>query len=215
MQRLPRTILAALCVASACSRPNESSATGSGAAGSTEATDASATTLPSMSASMDIGSTTAAADGCPVDPCDVDEYCDWSVSCGAGLPMRGDEARCAPRPSASECDDDEPPVCGCDGQVHPSACHAAAAGVDVDEDSGCTPPPGTFACGYRFCDPGASYCRVILVDGALNPDLYDCADFPPGCGDTPSCECILDAEACPWTLCHDLGRHFETECPQG
>lgn len=210
MPRSSRVLTAslALSLAAACA-PQASS-------GGTESTEASASTeaTTSNTTSTDTG-TTAGYDGCPDIPCDVDEYCTWGArSCGAGWPRSDDEALCRPRPSASECDDTETPVCGCDGQVYASECLAAAAGVDLDANAGCTAPPGTVACSYGFCDPGASYCRIILVDPP-EPDISSCAAFPPGCSDPPSCECILEAESCPWTSCYDYGSHHVTQCPQG
>jgi hypothetical protein len=66
-------------------------------------------------------------------PCGADEYCDWppSAQCGAA----DAPGVCRPRPRM--CTREYRPVCGCDGQTHPTACVAASAGVSVAHDGPC------------------------------------------------------------------------------
>ena len=83
-------------------------------------------------------------------------------------------------------------VCGCDGVTHASECDAHAAGVDIDDRGGCTPPTGRFACGGRFCLEG-QYC-VHQGDLAGFPDQFACNNLPAGCNGTASCSCVARAQ---------------------
>jgi hypothetical protein len=63
--------------------------------------------------------------------CDDDLYCDYAdETCGDG----DFQGECKPRPTF--CDIGEE-VCGCDTQLHSSACAAAMIGVDVADPSRC------------------------------------------------------------------------------
>ncbi|WP_075097644.1 Kazal-type serine protease inhibitor family protein [Sandaracinus amylolyticus] len=66
-------------------------------------------------------------------PCGADEFCDWAASaqCGAtDVP-----GVCRPRPQM--CTREFAPVCGCDGQTHPTRCVANSQGVSVAHDGPC------------------------------------------------------------------------------
>lgn len=92
---------------------------------------------------------------CPVVSCEV--------TCSATEPCLGDtfcetaedacgEGTCKPRPS--DCPDDCPGVCGCDGGDYCNACQARSGGTDVASTGSCTPPPceAMDARGEGLCD---------------------------------------------------------------
>lgn len=143
------------------------------------------------------------ADACAALGCAPDEYCDWPVnSCGDDP---SDAPVCTPVPQGCPPTAGDP-VCGCDGVVYVNDCGAGLAGIDVREANDCTPPDGTFACGYLFCDPLESYCRVSTSDVGGYPNGYACNPLPQACGDAPSCECLADEP------CADFGCE---ESPEG
>ncbi|MCC6558685.1 MAG: hypothetical protein IT372_37595 [Polyangiaceae bacterium] len=139
-------------------------------------------------------------------PCAADEYCDYGDnSCGAddGLGV------CKPRPQG--CPDVYMPACGCDGTVYGNECDANGAGSDISAYGGCTPPAGTFACGYTFCATGQQYCQRSVSDVGGEPDIYMCMDLPAGCGD---CACLA-SEPC-GSMCEQLpSGGFLVTCPGG
>jgi hypothetical protein len=87
-------------------------------------------------------------------------------------------------------------VCGCDGQVYFNPCDAQFYGQDINENGGCTPPPGTFACGPRFCTHGTQYCEGVVGGAASNAGSYACNPLPASCGATPTCACLTGTAAC-------------------
>lgn len=124
-----------------------------------------------------------------LEQCDASSYCDFPDDlCGAEQ-----VGNCAPRPQV--CDDFYDPVCGCDGAVTSNTCESATIGSDVSGAGGCVAPPGTFACGPRFCATESDYCQRQISDVANEPDSYGCASLPSACTNTPSCECV-QAEPC-------------------
>ena len=69
----------------------------------------------------------AVCGGFPGNRCGEADYCDYPEAGVCGI---GDQTGiCKPRPEI--CTQDFNPVCGCDGETHSTACHAAAAGTDV------------------------------------------------------------------------------------
>ncbi len=97
--------------------------------------------------------------------CAADQYCAW-INEVCHLRTDGDRddrpGACAAR--SENCGDggdggDGGPVCGCDGKTYESRCAANQAGIDVQNDGGCTSPVGMFACGFAFCPTGESYCE--------------------------------------------------------
>ncbi len=122
-------------------------------------------------------------------PCPFGSYCDSpDDSCGKG-PLHGS---CKAKPAG--CSASPPKVCGCNDQVFANACAAAAAGIDVDGNSGCATPGGTIPCGGYFCKGSSQVCRKTTLLGAPIPDTYACIDIPAGCGD--GCNCKL-CDVCP------------------
>lgn len=188
----------------------------------TEATsdDTTASTIASttaMTSSQDTGDTDTAttdattdttadtgADACAALGCAPNEYCDWPVdSCGDDP---SDVPVCTPTPPDGCPPSAGDPVCGCDGIVYVNDCGAGLAGVDVREANDCTPPDGTFACGFLFCDPLFAYCQVSTSDVGGYPNSYGCNALPQACGDAPSCECLAEEP------CADFGCE---ESPEG
>jgi hypothetical protein len=147
---------------------------------------------------------------CDGQTCASDEFCDWGVNtCGAEY----DEGTCTERPQEG-CAEIYEPVCGCDGAVYGNGCEAQQGGVDVNENGGCEPPGGLFACGWRFCDPNSSYCQVGYSDVGGEPNSYNCLPLPDGCGDAPSCDCLAD-EPCADFNCEGDENGLQLECPGG
>jgi hypothetical protein len=117
--------------------------------------------------------------------CAASEYCDYPRNtCGAG----DEQGQCKPIPQA--CDKIYSPACACDGKVYGNSCEASAAGFDVNDNGGCVPPMGRFACGSSFCEIGVSYCRRTTSDVGDEPNAYLCASLPPVCGNPASCACL-------------------------
>ncbi len=61
-----------------------------------------------------------------------DDYCDWEDDTCGGSDALG---ACVRRPA--ECEPDDQPVCGCNGQEYANKCEAAQAGEDVADISIC------------------------------------------------------------------------------
>lgn len=132
--------------------------------------------------------------------CAANEYCDYpDNSCG----VADQPGSCKRRPDAcpltAEAGSLEVaalvgrPVCGCDGKVHPSDCLAYSDGTDLNA-SGCTVPPGSFACGYAVCSLQTQYCRHETK--SADADLYTCIALPQSCtAGAAACEC-LRSEPC-------------------
>jgi hypothetical protein len=141
--------------------------------------------------------------------CSDAQYCDWMNNrCGTGTLPAG---LCMMRPGVCPAVVDR--VCGCDGQVHSSACAAAAVGHDIDETgAGCKPPSGTFTCGPRFCTHGTQYCEAITGGPAGAAGNYSCQPLPAACGATPTCACLADARCGNCTMSTD--GDLTTRCLQ-
>jgi hypothetical protein len=117
--------------------------------------------------------------------CTGTQFCDWSSNRCGGLDATGS---CQARPQG--CTTIYAPVCACDGQVYASACDANAAGQDVSDSAGCTPPAGMFGCGHMFCAHGTQYCQATIGGAAGLPGSYACQPLPAACNGTPSCACL-------------------------
>jgi hypothetical protein len=125
------------------------------------------------------------------------EYWGYPPSvCGGRSFCAFENRRCGHGPSSTfcqampaQCPVDVTPVCGCDGKAYDNACLAEMAGVDLSQDGGCPPPPGTFACGELFC-ADRQYCDIMLQDEIGFPASASCNPLPAGCGDPPDCACL-------------------------
>jgi hypothetical protein len=125
-------------------------------------------------------------------PCALTDYCKVpDASCGKGS-LAGS---CQTIPAS--CSGGGPPVCGCDGQTHASACAASLAGVDVSASGACAAPAGTFPCGPLFCQISGEVCRKV----PSSPPAYACVTAPPGC--PTGCNCDL-CPTCPTKMCADV-----------
>jgi hypothetical protein len=106
---------------------------------------------------------------------------DMQSGCGSAL------GHCAALPTSCA-EDAGPPVCGCDGVVYPSACHAYMVGVPRGEAAGCEAPAGTFPCGLGYCALGVEYCEYTLPHGQL--ETYLCREPPADCPAADGCGCL-------------------------
>jgi hypothetical protein len=199
--RLAALSIAAVALVVACG-PDGATDTTATASSSTSDSGSTGSATASASASTSTGgetgtaaTTSATGDGeaCDERMCVSGEYCNWAKdSCGepgTDLPVP-DQGQCVDLPDA--CEKILAPVCGCDGQIHDNQCFAASMGIDVSAAGGCEPPLGQFACGFRFCGSGEAYCLYQFTDITISPDTYTCTPLPDGCGDTPTCDCIVD-----------------------
>jgi hypothetical protein len=119
--------------------------------------------------------------------CPPGDYCDYpDKMCGGN----DGEGTCTPAPLG--CPDIYEPVCGCDHQVYGNSCAADAAGSDVDDLGGCTPPPGMFGCGANFCELASQYCEIVGPGVEGGTTSYTCQQLPAGCGAPPSCGCLTN-----------------------
>jgi hypothetical protein len=120
--------------------------------------------------------------------CAETEYCDWTPNnCGiADFP-----GVCRPRPRACPAVIG-PPLCGCDGLVHPGECPLYDSGTDLDEDGGCPVDSTRFKCGYAQCELATEYCRKEMSAGV---ETFTCVRLPLACGTTATCTC-LRSERC-------------------
>ena len=82
--------------------------------------------------------------------------------CGAGS-----TGACRQVPPSTSCEDAGIQLaCGCDGNVLKTLCQANAFGVDLSLNAGCKTPTGNVACGYLFCNAGAT-CAKETLDGGV------------------------------------------------
>ena len=65
--------------------------------------------------------------------CPTGTFCDFAAGANCGADDRGGHCAIVPDVCTREYD----PVCGCDGQTHPTACTAHAQGVAVAHDGPC------------------------------------------------------------------------------
>lgn len=137
-----RTLSLALalgCVLTACSGGSaEPASTGTEATGTeapgTEATGTTGTEATGTEGTEATGATEVAVCGTRgASPCPTGTFCDYVAGSNCGADDRG--GHCEPIPAM--CTREFMPVCGCDGQTHPTACTAHAAGVSVAHDGPC------------------------------------------------------------------------------
>lgn len=141
--------------------------------------------------------------------CGLETFCDYQPSyCG------GDGALGMCRLTPDDCYDVYRPVCACDGNVYANDCEANAARQDLNWLGGCPTPTAMYPCGVGFCDAGWLYCRLSLSDVAGWDHEYGCYSYPPSCGASPTCDCLIDEPCGQW--CTDDGSgNLTLTCPGG
>jgi hypothetical protein len=135
-------------------------------------------------------------------PCGAGQYCKVpDFTCGDG----NTPGACATIPNG--CASGGPPVCGCDGLNHVSACDAASGAIDLSASGACTEPPATFACGPLFCRVADQICRSTNdLAKLVAPRDYACLDASPAC--PTGCGCGA-CGPCP------AGRSCKESCATG
>ncbi len=140
-------------------------------AGCTESVSSSSDAGPDAADTPDAGGTgTTCEDGTTCEEGLVCTYFLWSCN---------QYAHCSPPVTGCT---KQVPTCGCDGHYYPSACEAQQAGFDTST-SRCTPPAGTFRCGYTYCKDAEELC-VEDFEGS-----YTCEPLPPSCMPFASADC--------------------------
>lgn len=177
-----------LCVGIGCGPTEGEVETGEASTGAASTSEA-----PTTGAGESTGDGLVGAGGlcgalvCDGTPCDV--VCEEGLVCypepqeiGCGYFV----GRCQTPPT--ECPEDEgEPVCGCDGALYSSLCHARLAGVQRGPAERCEAPAGAFPCGPRYCALGSEYCEYTLPHGQEETHL--CREPPADCSAT-DCECL-------------------------
>ena len=125
---------------------------------------------------------------------------DLGLGCAAGLYCSYPDKQCGENDGPGVCTPGpidkcggDGLTCGCDHKVYPVGCAAQAAGVDASLIPGwCAQPPGTFVCGYHFCNAATEYCQRDGSDIGGFADGYACHSLPKSCfsSDGPSCACL-------------------------
>jgi hypothetical protein len=133
--------------------------------------------------------------------CPPDMYCDYPDDMCSAADTPG---TCVPRPDSCPIPRGGivgPPICGCDGQIYETECQAATSGSDVSIlPAHCTPPEGTFRCGYTFCEIDQQYCVGMASGISGGQASYSCPVLPAECEPSPDCDC-LDGESCVGGTC--------------
>lgn len=120
-----------------------------------------------------------------VRPCDEGFYCrplEGFLYCGDEGP-----GVCVALPTSCPGDVGSP-VCGCDGTLYASKCHARLAGVGTGHADVCEAPEGQFPCEDTYCQLGLHYCEHTLGHG--QPETNFCRELPAACTSPIDCECV-------------------------
>ncbi|WP_437693665.1 hypothetical protein [Sorangium sp. So ce176] len=156
------------------------------------------------------GSGGGAAVACETsDDCDAGAFCRFADhGCGQGQAS----GTCTGLPL--ECGYVPALVCACDGQVERQDCPELRR-VDISANGACTPPEGTFACGYTFCQTGTEFCERI-DHATTQPGLvrFVCMQLPASCDGNDTCACVEGIDTpCPQTSCEtDSAGHAVLSC---
>ena len=99
--------------------------------------------------------------------CDSDDMCASGSFCDQGeythgVPQCVELGVCVAIPEA--CSSQQSQICGCDGLLYSSSCHASMSGVGTQGALGCEPPEGEFGCGLTFCKIATEYCGCDCLD---------------------------------------------------
>jgi hypothetical protein len=93
--------------------------------------------------------------------CAADEYCDFpDGSCGRAPDLSLVEGECAFGGPGVVCAQIFQPVCGCDGEIYPSACVARAARVPIAHEGLCLCGEEPCLLGTRCCNPSLGLCAA-------------------------------------------------------
>ena len=142
------------------------------------------------------GGGTSVPDSCDARAHDCPDgmFCDvWSNECGRGRCQLAEERA---RWSGNEGWPGEP-VCSCGGEPAADADEAARAGFDIAAVGACTPLPGHFQCGHRFCRTGTEYCERFYNDApGEGSDAISCLPVDEACAGAPGCGCIEFDRGC-------------------
>jgi hypothetical protein len=153
-----------------------------------------------------VAPTCSAAHGCA-----SGEWCLYpDALCGKGM----GSGTCTP---ISELTCEATQVCGCDGNIYPTVCAAARAGVDTTDATSCPVPAGEVTCGGTYCRGAAELCSVtksFVAATSVCQTSVVCAPLPSACAAQPSCAC-LSANGFPGTCTGDATNGFTVTAPAG
>jgi hypothetical protein len=145
--------------------------------------------------------------------CTSTQYCDFNGHCEFAASKKG---KCLPRPTA--CPDLYAPTCACDGKVYSNPCDTHGAGLDINKEGGCAPPPDHISCGSGFCHNEFSFC-IKTANDAIDPNdpvkfEYQCSSLPKACQGATSCACFPANVPCSAGQC-SYSDGFTVTCPGG
>jgi hypothetical protein len=135
--------------------------------------------------------------------------CVTSADCGDNAfcdkhDCNAEAGNCAPSPLT--CDDDEHPVCGCDGVTYYNDCLRRTAGVAASSPDECSGGTVRFCGGPgESCPSGAACARLTNFAGSCHGQMHG------RCWVIPA-HCPLDGRADRWQECSDVGVSGPLHC---